>query len=164
MVLNQIDLCESEWLDRAEKLCSRWTTWNASGFSSFLNHEGAWQTTKCGKADWNQELIEAAEDLLRPALDNLCDKSSNHLQESLTQTFSDLLDEMRSNIRGLLDTNQHVAFRDFFENMQKQGKDVEVTLKQACKTLTSDIQYVGSEGPFLSKSFPLLTQIQSTCL
>lgn len=138
-VLTRIDQFESEWLEKVEKLCARWCKYNSSGFSSFLRHEGAWKTAKCPRGDWNQEMLDIMEDHLRPALDHLCDKSSMVLQEELTQNVSDILDQMGCELRAYLDTNQHTAFAEFFENVRGYGKDVEVTLKQVCKEFAAEI-------------------------
>jgi hypothetical protein len=139
-VLRQIDLHETQWLDKAEKLCTKWSKYNSAGFLAFLRHEGSWKTAKCPRADWNQDLLELAEVHLRPALDNLCDNGAKLLQEEMTQHVVDLLEQMGSDVRACLDSNQHGAFREFFENMQKYGKDVEVTLKLACKKFGSEAQ------------------------
>jgi predicted component of type VI protein secretion system len=84
-------------------------------------------------------LLDIAEGHLRSALDKLCDRSSKNLQEGLTQNVSDLIDQMRSDVRACLDTSQHATFRGLFENMQNHGKDVEVTLKQVCKESAYEI-------------------------
>ena len=79
------------------------------------------------------------EEHLRPAIDNLCDKSSNALQEELAQNVADMFDQLRSDLRLTLDTNQHGAFAEFFENMQRHGKEVNVVLKQECKALAAEV-------------------------
>jgi len=139
-VLRQIDLHEAQWLERAERLCTRWSKYNPAGFYAFPRREGSWKTAKCPRADWNQDLLGIAKEHLRPALDNLCDNGSKVLQDEMTQHVVDLLEQMGSDVGACLDSNQHGAFRDFLENMQKYGKDVEVTLKLACKKFGSEVQ------------------------
>ncbi|KAF3038387.1 hypothetical protein E8E11_002295 [Didymella keratinophila] len=60
----------------------------------------------------------------------------------MTQHVVDLLEQIGSDVRACLDSNQHGAFSEFFENMQNYGKDVEVTLKLACKKFGSEVQHV----------------------
>jgi hypothetical protein len=139
-VIRQIDLHEAQWLDKAEKLCVKWSKYNPAGFHAFLRHQGSWKTVRCPRADWNQDLLDIAEEHLRPALDSLCDNGSKLLQEELAPNVVDLLEQMGSEVRTCLDSNQHGAFREFFENMQKYSKDVEVTLKLACKKFGSEVQ------------------------
>ena len=138
-ILTTIDLYESTWLTKAEKLCTRWSKSNGSGFLAFLKHEGAWKTSKIPQADWNQELLDVLEEHIRPAIDNLCDKSSIALQEELAQNVAEVFDQLRSDLRMTLDTNQHGAFAEFFENMQRHGKEVTIVLKRECKALAAEI-------------------------
>ena len=139
-VLSQINLYEAQWLDKAEKLCIRWYKYNPAGFYGFLRREGSWKTPKCPRADWKQDLFDIVEEHLRPALDNCCDSGSKVLQEEMTQCVVDLLEQTGSYVRACPDSNQHGAFRDFVENMQNYGKDVEAILNLACKKFESEVQ------------------------
>ncbi|KAJ4394985.1 hypothetical protein N0V91_011132 [Didymella pomorum] len=76
--------------------------------------------------------------LLRSALDNLCNNGSKVLQDEMTQHMVDVLEQMGSDVRACLDSNQHGVLREFFDNMQKCGKDIEVNLKLARKRVGTE--------------------------
>lgn len=133
IVLTELDAYEFTWLHKANKLCARWSRYNSSGFLAFLKHEGSWKTTRCPQADWNQDLLDVMEEHLRTAFDTLCDKSSNILQEELVDISSDQLDGMRNSLKASLDTNQLSAFAEFFENIRRHEKEIEIALKHTCK-------------------------------
>ncbi|KAF1922570.1 uncharacterized protein M421DRAFT_96727 [Didymella exigua CBS 183.55] len=116
---------------------------------------------KCPRADWNQDLLDIAEEYLRPVLDNLCDTESKALQEEMTQPVVDLLEQMGSDIRACLDSNQHGAFREYFENMQKYEKDIEVTLKLACKKYGSEVQHIVFNAMTNSNTNPFVKKMQT---
>lgn len=78
--------------------------------------------------------------LLRPALDNLCENGSKVLQDEMTKHMVDILEQMGSDVRACLDSNQHGVLREFFDNVQKCGKDIEVILKLACKRFGTEVQ------------------------
>ncbi|CAO2655790.1 Nn.00g045930.m01.CDS01 [Neocucurbitaria sp. VM-36] len=139
-MLIKINLLEPVWLGKSGRLCDRWAEFNACGYRSFLRHEGAWKTNACGSADWNKSLLRVAAKDLDPMFDELCDKGLNRLQLELSQTLSDIMDEMERQVKANIDVAQFPAFRDFFDNIRKQKKDIEMTIKQSTKKLASDLQ------------------------
>ena len=91
MVLTKLDTSEGAWLDKAGNSVSCWTKWNPLGFYTFLRHEGAWKTASCGRANWNAQLLDAADELLRPDPDALCDISLTTFRTERLQTLSEAL-------------------------------------------------------------------------
>ncbi|KAH6632985.1 hypothetical protein C7974DRAFT_452112 [Boeremia exigua] len=160
-VLSKIELSESAWLDKAAKLIARWTKpadWKPISFYTFLRHEGAWKTPSCGRADWNQELLALANESLRPDFDALCDIGLKSFRTERLQTLSETLYDMEKDIKSNLDSNQFGAFHDFFDNLGKQRRGVEIAIKEATATLETKLRHLfhdsltsGDTNPFTKK-------------
>ena len=138
--MTKLDTPEGAWLDKSGNSVSRWTKWNPLDFSIFLRHEGAWNTASCGRADWNAELLDAADELLRPDLDTLCDIGLTAFRTERLQTLSEALYDMEEVFKSNLDTNQFGAFHDFFDNIGKQRTETEVAIKEASNSLETNLQ------------------------
>lgn len=132
-------------------MVNKWTKWNPIGFCTFLRHEGTWWTASCGHADWNQELLAIIDEFLRPDLDALCDISLSSFRTERLQTLWETIYDMEKDFKSNLDNNQFGAFHDFFDNIGKQRRGIEVAIKEATTSLEANLRYTHT-SPINEKS------------
>ena len=85
-------------------------------------------------------MLDAADELLRPDLDTLCDIGLTAFRTERLQTLSEALYDMEEEFNSSLDTNQFGAFHDFFDNIGKQRTETEVAIKEASNSLETNLQ------------------------
>ncbi|KAI9172534.1 Nuclear GTPase SLIP-GC [Paramyrothecium foliicola] len=79
------------WCEAATEASGDWTTWHHSSYSAFCSNRGSHTTSKIGKRDWNEEIIESMVNDLSPMWVELC-SAFEEQNEHLTNTATELID------------------------------------------------------------------------
>ncbi|KAF1967096.1 hypothetical protein BU23DRAFT_603095 [Bimuria novae-zelandiae CBS 107.79] len=159
-VLTKLDAAVEPFLVVAESLCNKWSDYTLQGFIAFLNKHGKWQTPKCGKAEWNRELIAFIRHELQPVFDTFChDGFSIQFRNEAILHVNELLETLEENMKRTGTTGaiacEHRRFRLFVANfrVRKQAmiqmvNEVMDDMGKTLLALNNDAFNVGQNNPF----------------
>ncbi|KAF2116374.1 hypothetical protein BDV96DRAFT_51219 [Lophiotrema nucula] len=132
-------ICEDQWIEKAKALCNQWAQYNAAGHAAFLKHEGNWKTNACGKANWNESLLEAVRDFIAPLLDDLIEKGCNDFANDAIMSMCEVLDKMERDMEVNIDSSQMKAFQAFFDSIRTRKKEVTHEIEEVTKSVKAQL-------------------------
>ncbi|KAL1594580.1 hypothetical protein SLS60_010341 [Paraconiothyrium brasiliense] len=157
-VIAKFNVAMATWLEAAKALCAKWYKYTSPGFTAFLKHQGKWKTPRCGKADWNQELMGSIRQELQPTFDAFRGEGCSAFRTEAILLVNELLENLEEKMKNDLDISQSVAFRPFFASFRDRRQEMTHIVNEvvdnmdaALLAINNDAFNVGQSSTFTRK-------------
>ncbi|KAF2449112.1 hypothetical protein P171DRAFT_480221 [Karstenula rhodostoma CBS 690.94] len=154
-VVAKIDASTDAWLAVAQGFCKKWSSYTPQGFTAFLNHQGKWQTFKCGKADWNQDLMSSSRRGLQETFDVLREQECLSFRTRAIQHVNDLLKALEEKMKINLDISQSAAFRPFFGSFHQRKQEMTLIVNEVVNEMRTSLLAINNNAFNLGQTSPL---------